>query len=113
MYQQRIQPDAFVAEPAWLGRVDFRSVATADLRARARFEVLRDGSVHGIAGWFRSEIAEGVELQNAPGDPDSSWKQLFLPLEAPLAVRTKDALQLELAVRENGAVWTWSLVVLH
>jgi precorrin-6B methylase 2 len=109
MYQERIDPRSFVAEPQRLGRTDLRNAATAELRTKVTFTADKTATIHGMCGWFRSEIAEGIELENRPGKEETSWQQVWLPLEAPRQVSAGDVLAFSLDVLENGAQWIWRL----
>ena len=42
----------------------------------------RDGTMHGLAGWFDCELADGVSMTNSPlSDRAIDRSQAFLPIE--------------------------------
>ena len=79
------------------------------LRFRARKSTL----VHGIAVWFEARLAPRVRLTNAPGSPPTLWGQAFLPLRAPIPVRRRSLVAVDLAVRfsrdSRRAWWQWEV----
>jgi SAM-dependent methyltransferase len=83
--------DCLIADPLPLWTIDAYSFDTAQanlpFRASVRFRAARDGTVDALALWFRADLADGVELTNAPGAPPTHWKQYALPLERGGAVK--------------------------
>jgi precorrin-6B methylase 2 len=74
-----------------------------------RFRVSRDGALHGLACWFRAELAEGITLTNLPPTPAPSWAQGFLAVPRPLDVKAGDLLAWELSVSAGGDDWRWRI----
>ncbi len=80
---------------------------------RIEFCAGRDGVLHGLAAWFSSVLAEGVELSNRPPGLDS-WDHLVLPLPEPATVTAGTTIAVRLRGRcEKGAraVWAWDTSV--
>lgn len=74
--------------------------------------VTRDGIMHGLAGWFTSELAPGITMTNAPGAPDRIVRQnAFLPLDPPMPVQAGDEVHARLVVRPNELVLAWRVTV--
>ena len=55
-----LSPELFLSDPAHLARVDLAEVASSDVSGAASFEIAREGALHGIGGWFASELAPGI-----------------------------------------------------
>jgi enediyne biosynthesis protein CalE3 len=109
MVQARVDPSGLLAEPAMIGRFDLQVAGNADLRTSATFRIVRSGVLHGIAGWFRAQIVDGIELTNAPVAAKTSWQQMFLPLEVPVTVRPGDSVSFSLEISDNGGQWIWRI----
>jgi protein arginine N-methyltransferase 1 len=74
--------------------------------------VTRAGVMHGLAGWFTSELAPGITMTNAPGAPDRIFRQnAFLPLDPPVPVRPGDQVHTRIVVRPNELILAWRVTV--
>ncbi len=81
----RLGKEAIVTDPAaigdlWLNLPPDSSV----LDGEASWRMPSAGPVHGVALWFDLEMAPGEWISNAPGAPEATWRQVFLPLDPPL-----------------------------
>jgi predicted RNA methylase len=102
-----LSPESFLSEPMRLARVDLAEVPGTDVSGSASYEVTREGALHGIGGWFASELAPGIRLSNAPPNQTPSWMHGFLPLVQPLPVAPGDRLRVEIEADANSAQWAW------
>ncbi|MEA2416847.1 MAG: type protein arginine methyltransferase [Thermoanaerobaculia bacterium] len=94
---------SFLAQPARVIAADLTTIATADVSGRAQFTA-REGLLHGLAGWFRAKLADGIELSNeAPG---SHWEHVFLPLQTPVPVEEGTSIDIQLE-SHDGLSWRW------
>lgn len=79
-------------------------------RGRAEWRIAAPAIVHGLAVWWSAELAEGVTLSTAPFAPATHWEQLYLPVLAPIAVRTGERLEIEIRTSssdEGGTDIAW------
>ena len=78
----------------------------------ARLTVQRDGVLHGLAGWFECELAEGVWMTNSPlSDAGIDRSQAFLPIEQALPVKCGEVLDVKVMARPADNMIAW--VVAH
>lgn len=90
------------------------SFATADspelLRMEGDVAVGRNGVVHGVGAWFSAAMAPGVTMTNAPCAPARiNRRQVFLPMERPVAVERGDVVRMALRIRPDDMLVSWSL----
>ena len=104
-----LEPEMFLSEPASLALAELARIDRRDLSGEASFIVTRQGTVHGFGGWFAAELAENIDLSNAPPQETSSWSQSFLPLESPLEVDAGDRLDLKIHTSHYAARWQWQV----
>jgi predicted RNA methylase len=81
---QTASPDATrdLADTKILAEVDFtKNSSDSQIDEMLNFEVVSDGTIHGLVGLFESKLTEDIMLKMEDG-----WKQLFLPLEIPKKV---------------------------
>ncbi len=100
-----ISVDALIGEPVRLAVLDCQTGSAAsfwfDETVEMRIE--RDGTLHGLAGWFDCLLAPGVWLRTAPDAPMTHWRQSYFPIQA-MDVRAQDRLEVRLRAtrREYG-----------
>ena len=103
--------DLFLSEPASLVNIDLIDVESTDFSRQISFIACRDGPIHGLGGWFSTELIPDLNISNAPSNDTPSWNQTFFPIERPLMVRTGDRLDVEVAVQDNGTNWEWRVIL--
>ena len=78
----------------------------------AQLTVQRDGVLHGLAGWFECELAEGVWMTNSPlSDAGIDRSQAFLPIGEALPVKCGEVLDVTVMARPADLMIAW--VVAH
>lgn len=110
-YSFSIGTAGFLAEPAVAFAHDLRTVRETHVACDLVFRARRPGTLHGLGGWFEADLAEGVVLSTAPHLPETTWRQVFFPVQQPLAVREGDEIRVSMrgAPRERGFGWTWKI----
>jgi protein arginine N-methyltransferase 1 len=63
------------------------------VEASARFEIACAGTMHGLAGWVETRLAENVRIHTGPDRPTTVWRQGWLPIEHPVEVLPQDVLE--------------------
>jgi len=99
-----IDQASFLAPPAMVIDVDLAAVTSADVSGRVHFTAAREGTLYGFAGWFRAELADGIELSNEV--PGTNWEHVFLPLESPVDVIEGTPIDVDLEC-SDGVMWRW------
>jgi protein arginine N-methyltransferase 1 len=107
VYMRRLDDQALLAEPAVIDRFDLADPSHKELSAAARFEITREGTLHGICGWFAAQLSPSVRLSNRPPAEKSSWQHAFFPVGEPVAVGPGDIIELSMATVTNGSVYRW------
>src|SRR3954469_9523463 len=84
--------------------------APALLRIAGDVAITRGGVMHGIGAWFTAAMAPGVTMTNAPGAASRiNRRNVFLPLERPLAVAAGDTVRVSLAIRPEDTLVRWAV----
>jgi SAM-dependent methyltransferase len=74
----------------------------------------RPVTIHGLALWWRAELAAGIALATGPLDPRTHWEQLYLPALAPIPVAAGQTLTARLRSTTSyarGTNVTWTMTV--
>jgi type II protein arginine methyltransferase len=90
-----------LSEPMEIFAFDFYRDGPDERRAEFVVSPTAEGSCHAIVFWFELDLVPGIGLTNAPGNPDSHWKQAVQCLPEPLQVRPGGELLLD--ARHDGA----------
>lgn len=109
-YAVTLKPQELLGAPARLGRIDFHEDNPDFQSWSTSLRIARDGSMHGLGGWFDCELADGIEMTNSPlATQRIDREQVFLPLEAPLPVRTGEILNVSVMARPAEQLLTWEV----
>ena len=103
-------PEKIASAPAMLGEVDLATDGPDDFRFTAKLTATRAHEMQGLAGWFASELAEGVWLSNSPVDTGAIKRnQVFLPCRKPIALLEGDSVEVALQFRFDSEMFGWKV----
>jgi len=104
-----IKPEQFLVEPTCWATIDYHEVDSADVRAEISWQAARNGTAHGVAVWFDSELVADVGFSNHPRAPRMIYGQGLFPLLKPVDVTEGDRINLGLEARMvvDDYVWRW------
>jgi protein arginine N-methyltransferase 1 len=113
-YPTRIDPGELLGRPAAPATVSVPEISTARIAMRATLPIDRAGTLDGIGGWFRSELAPGVFMTNAPGAPVRLQRRnVVLPLETSVAVLPGDSVEVQVHILPSESIVAWRGRVHH
>jgi len=100
--------EALLGAPAGLGEIDLHADNPKFFSWAAELTVERDGVMHGLAGWFECELAEGVWMTNSPlSDRRINRPQAFLPIDEAVPVKTGDLVKATVMARPADHLIAW------
>jgi precorrin-6B methylase 2 len=106
-----VEPHALLAEPTAVKTIELKQAQTFLFDEVLEVRIARSGTIYGLAGWFDLTLTKDVLLSNAPGNPESVWRQAFFPFSNPLKVTEGETVTLRLAcarsARTRDIWWTW------
>jgi hypothetical protein len=106
-----LQPDELLTDSAELGCIDLQADNPDFFSWSVPLTVQRDGFLHGLAGWFECELAEGVWMTNSPMAEGSIGRpQAYLPIHEALPVKAGDRLDVTVMARPDDHVIAWTVV---
>ena len=82
----RLTPDLLLSDSQCLAPLDYHEIADPDLDVEATWAARRAGTGHGLCVWFDSELIDGIEFSNAPGQPGGVHGQAFFPFATPVTL---------------------------
>jgi type I protein arginine methyltransferase len=109
----RVQPEGLLGQPACWHELDYRQVEAVNVCQNVSLPVARNGTAHGLAVWFDSELFAGTGFSNAPGETELIYGNAFLAFEQPVDVAAEDRIEVRLEARLIGDdyAWRWDTIV--
>ena len=104
-----LKPDQLLVEPVCWTRIDYYEVQNADVRAEISWRAARNGTAHGVAVWFDSELADNISFSNHPAAPQMIYGVGLFPFSLPVEITEGERIDLRLAADlvHDGYVWRW------
>lgn len=102
--------EALLGNPVVLGDLDLRVDNPDFFSWTVELRIERDGVMHGLAGWFGCELAEGVWMTNSPlSDRRIERSQAFLPIAEAVPVQAGDWVKAKVMARPADNLIAWVL----
>jgi protein arginine N-methyltransferase 1 len=104
-----LKPEQLLADPVCWTTIDYYEVQNADVRGEISWNAARNGTAHGVAVWFDSELADGISFSNHPAAPKMIYGVGLFPFSQPVEVKEGERMQVRLAANlvQDGYVWRW------
>jgi SAM-dependent methyltransferase len=111
--KSRIKPTQLLTDPVCWTSLDYYEVSSPDVRAEISWQAARTGTAHGMAVWFDSELAEGIQFSNHPAAPEMIYGIGFFPFLQPIELLEGEHVTVRLAADlvNDGYVWRWDTEV--
>ncbi len=81
-----LTPDNLLSDSVRIININMKYATDSNFEVEKRFKVVRDGTCHGLVGWFQVLFPRGIILDTAPGQPLTEWCQSFFPIAEPIQV---------------------------
>lgn len=104
-----IKPEQLLVEPVCWTTIDYYEVDSRDFRADISWQVKRNGTAHGLAIWFDSELLDGIGFSNHPSAPDVIYGNAFFPFSEAVEVAEGEHIKARLSAKliDDDYVWRW------
>ena len=107
-----LKADEIIGPPAVLGEIDLRHEQRQFFSWNTEMTASRDAILHGLAGWFECELAEGVWMTNAPLAADAIDRpQAFLPIDEAIPLSAGDRIKVTVMTRPADNLIAWSVEI--
>lgn len=103
-------PDQMLTHAHAWARLDYATIDSPHARGNFSLDFSRAGTAHGLLLWFDGELAPGITICNAPGEPRTPYGPLLLPWPEPVAVQKGDRVDVTLRgdLVGDDYVWSWN-----
>jgi protein arginine N-methyltransferase 1 len=104
-----IDREQFLVEPICWTTIDYYEVESTNIHARMSWQAARNGTAHGVAVWFDSELVDGIRISNHPAAPKMIYGTGLFPFSQPVEVLEGERIEFRLAADlvQDGYVWRW------
>lgn len=111
-YPARLQEEHLLGAPHTAHTIDFASSRLDLMRIEARLACTRDGTMHGIGGWFDAQLSPSVRMTNSPIARDRiRRRQVYFPIPDALPVRAGDSVGIAMRLLPEEGQITWDVTV--
>ena len=110
LYKAQFKPEQLLSEEkAWCA-VKYAEGANSRGAANLNFRVIRDGTAHGLAIWFETDLYEGIGFSTGPRAGETVYGHVFLPWLGPVNLAEGEEVQVELHADPVGTdyIWRWT-----
>jgi type I protein arginine methyltransferase len=105
--------DGLLANPLRVTAIDHTRAEARRVGGTGRWVAEKDGTAHGLAAWFRTELAPGIGYATGPLDPPTVYGQAFFPWPEPVELASGDRVEVALSAHFPGGevVWVWRTTI--
>lgn len=96
-----VDANGLMSDVVSLGNIDLMSTTESHFQAGQYIPITKPGLIHGVAGWFKVTLSDGITINTSPDEPTTHWKQAFFPFQEPISVITGDVLDWKVSVKEK------------
>lgn len=104
-----IRPEQLLTEPVCWTTIDYYNHDRVDVQAEISWRVARNGTAHGFAVWFDSDLLDGIGFSNHPAEPETIYGNGFFPFSEPVDVLEGERVTVRLTANmvAHDYVWRW------
>jgi len=104
-----LKPEQLLVDPVCWTSIDYYEVQNADVQGEISWRASRNGTAHGVAVWFDSELADGIGFSNHPAAAKMIYGVGLFPFSQPVGINAGERIELRLAADlvQDGYVWRW------
>lgn len=107
-----VEVEQFLAEPISSSSLLLQDEKNSNIEINAKYNVSRDGTLHGLAGWFKAKLTPEVFLDTDPRSETLHWKQCFFPLARPVEVKKGDMILCNLvSITQDQIIFRWDIEI--
>ncbi len=112
-YPVTLQAGQLLSDPARASSLDLTTFDSNSWDLEATLVARRAGTLHGIGGWFSSDLADAVTMTNSPLDANRiDRRNVFLPLDRAVELRPGTSVRVRMHVIPSELLLTWNVDIL-
>lgn len=111
-YPVKLRSEQLLGRPATLAVLDLSSHGSSRIAGDVTVSAERDGTLHGIGGWFCARLSSNVRMTNGPvAAQPIARRNAYFPIGRPLELRRGDLVRVVMSILPADLIVTWEVVV--
>ena len=111
-YQVKFHSEDLMGEPVRLTSIDLSTATEVPIVVNSSVTIERNGTLHGIGGWFTASLSRNVSISNSPlAEYPIERRQVFFPIDRPVSVSKGDCVQIRMQILPHDLVVNWTITV--
>jgi hypothetical protein len=111
-YPVKLSADQLLGPPATLAVLDLSSQGSARITGDVTVTAERDGTLHGIGGWFCAQLSKNVRMTNGPlAARPIHRRNVYFPIGRPLDLHRGDQVRVAMSIIAAELIVTWEVEV--
>lgn len=109
VHPSHIAVEQLITEPKPWWVINYTETLNIRASAKLQFRAKREGTAHGIAIWFDTQLFKHIGFSCGPGGPRTVYGHSFFPWLKPVALSAGQEIRVELHADPVGAdyIWRW------
>jgi len=108
-YPTNLNPEDLLGSPVCAWTFETKTTTNSPLASSFTLPVERNGHLHGLGVWFEAMLSKSSSMTNSPlAGERINRRNVFLPIERPVEVKTGDRVEVRLHVRPQDLIVSWS-----
>jgi protein arginine N-methyltransferase 1 len=109
-YAARVRPDHLLSAPATAARLDLLAELSGPIHAAATLQASRDGTLHGICGWFTAQLSPRVTMTNSPLSEERIFRRpIFFPIAEAVAIEAGTTVDVTMRILPADTMYAWEV----
>jgi hypothetical protein len=111
-YPVKLRSDQLLGPPATLAVLDLSSQPSARITGDVTVIAERNGTLHGMGGWFSAQLSNSVRMTNGPvcARPITR-RNVYFPIGHPLELQRGDRVRVAMSIIATELIVTWEVDV--
>ena len=107
-YPVTYSPDNLLGTPAVGALLELSSARAGSFKIEAAIAVERDGTLHGVGGWFRAQLSQSAVMTKSPlASERINRRNVFFPIDRPVFVAAGDRVQIVMHIMPTDMIVSW------
>jgi protein arginine N-methyltransferase 1 len=112
-YPVKFKAEDMLSTPLILARLQLGNSTHANFAAEGAIGITKQGTLHGLGGWFSAQLSPSTTMTNSPLLAHSiNRRNVFFPLDRPVVVEPGDCIKIRMHVISSEPIVTWRVHVL-
>lgn len=111
-YPVKFLPHHLLGKPAMAASLDPAQAGSKPIQFETDITATRAGTLHGVGGWFSTQLSRTVTLSNSPlAGQRINRRNVFFPIDKPVALQRGDRVRITMHILPADMVVAWTVEV--